>query len=210
MRTTPPQGDAHLPANIGPEPDGVDLLWIPLGAGVGGALVRWSGRAYEAIAAGAARRRRQRLFHSALEVHRGGVSTAIEMAPVWVTRGERGVVAQGPVGLRPLGRWRLFRYEIRRWTGGVIPDRDHAVGGPLRVSSDPAIARRVLELVPAFPTGVWGRDDFDAGEMWNSNSLASWLLASAGVAAAGLDPPGSGRAPGWRAGIELARRTAPH
>ena len=47
---------------------GVDLYWIPLGAGAGGAVVRWSGRLYEAVAAALARRPRCNLFHSALEV----------------------------------------------------------------------------------------------------------------------------------------------
>jgi hypothetical protein len=70
---------------------GIDLYWIPLGAGAGGALVRWSGRTYEALTATLRRRPRCDLYHSALEVHLDGVTTAIEMAPVWTKRGERGV-----------------------------------------------------------------------------------------------------------------------
>jgi hypothetical protein len=46
--------------------DHVDLYWIPLGAGAGGALVRWSGRLYETMAAARERRPRRNLFHSAL------------------------------------------------------------------------------------------------------------------------------------------------
>src|SRR5262245_21620782 len=69
----------------------VDLYWIPLGAGAGGAVVRWSGRLYEAVAAALARRRRCALFHSALEVGVNGVTAVIEMAPVWTKRGDRGV-----------------------------------------------------------------------------------------------------------------------
>jgi hypothetical protein len=95
--------------------DGVDLYWIPLGAGAGGAVVRWSGRLYEALAAALAWRRRCDLFHSALEVGVDGVTSAVEMAPVWTKRGDRGVVSQGPVGARFLGRSRLFRYEVRCW-----------------------------------------------------------------------------------------------
>ena len=60
--------------------DGVDLYWIPLGAGAGGAIVRWNGRLYEALAAALARRPRCDLYHSALEVHLDGVTAAVEMA----------------------------------------------------------------------------------------------------------------------------------
>jgi hypothetical protein len=185
---------------------GVDLFWIPLGAGAGGGLVRWSGRAYEALVAAVERRERQALYHSAIEVHLDGVTTAVEMAPVWVTRGERGVVAEGAVGARPLGRSRLFRYEVRCWSGGSIPDAAAAVGGPHRLTVDPGAARALLDLVLAFPTHTWGRDEQDLGEMWNSNSLTSWLLARTGLLSAGVQPPGNGRAPGWDAGHRAAVR----
>ena len=47
----------------------------------------------------------------------------IEMAPVRDTDGmQRGVVAEGPVGALWAARLRIFRYEIRCWRGGVIPD----------------------------------------------------------------------------------------
>ena len=98
----------------------VDLYWIPLGAGAGRAIVQWSGRLCEALAAALARRPRCDLFHSALEIHVEGVTAAVEMAPVWMKRGDRGVVAEGPVGARFLGRSRLFRYEVRCWRGGSI------------------------------------------------------------------------------------------
>jgi hypothetical protein len=42
--------------------------------------------------------------------------------------------------------------------------------------------------------------------MWNSNSVISWLLASAGLDPGGIQPPSGGRAPGWRAGLEIAAR----
>lgn len=183
---------------------GVELHWIPLGAGAGGALVRWSGHLYEAVVAVRARRPRCALFHSALHVTTDGVTAAIEMAPVWVTRGDRGVVAGGPVGAPFLGRSRLFRYEVRCWLGGRIPDAGAAVGGPVRISRDPDVARRIVELVPEFPTHTWGRDELGTGDMWNSNSLVSWLLARAGVATQGLGPPPGGRAPGWDAGLAAA------
>ncbi len=186
----------------------VDLYWIPLGAGAGGGLVRWSGRLYESIAARVAGRPSCDLCHSAMIVTVDGAQTAIEMAPVWTKRGERGVVAEGAVGAALLGRSRLFRYEIRRWVGGSIPDIAAAVDGPVTVSTRSEVARRVLERVPHVPTLVWGRDELRTGDMWNSNSLVSWLLAQAEVDVAGIVPPRGGRAPGWDAGVAAASRPA--
>lgn len=185
--------------------NGIELYWIPLGAGAGGALVRWSGRAYESVAAAAARRARQPLYHSALLVTVDGSTTAIEMTPVWVHRGERGVVAEGPVGDRRLGRFSLFRYEVRRWRDGTIPDLA-AADACVVVTSDAATAQRVLELVPQVPTRTWGRDELATGDMWNSNSLTSWVLVRAELDVAALAPPSGGRAPGWRAGVVAAQR----
>ncbi len=185
----------------------VELYWIPLGAGAGGGLVRWSGRLYEAIAARAAGRPSCDLYHSAMIVAVDGVQTAIEMAPVWITRGDHGVVAEGPVGSAWLGRSRLFRYEVRRWTGGSIPDVAAAVDGPVTISTHPEVARQVLDLVPGFPTFVWGRDELHTGDMWNSNSLVSWLLVHASVDVSELAPPEGGRAPGWDAGVIAATRS---
>lgn len=186
--------------------DGTDLYWIPLGAGAGGAVVRWSGRLYEAVAAALAQRSRCDLFHSALDVSGAGESATIEMAPVWTKRGDRGVVAEGPVGARLLGRSRLFRYEVRCWPGGSIPDLAAAVGGPLRVSSDPGVARMIIDAAPEFPTYTWGRDELGTGDMWNSNSLVSWLLVRAGLETSDIGPPSGGRAPGWDAGLLAASR----
>lgn len=92
----------------------IELLWIPLGAGAGGRVVRRSGWAYEALVAHRQHRPSQPLFHAALRVRLAGIEYAIEMAPVWDSpeRG-RGVVAEGPVGLGVLGRSQLFRYEVR-------------------------------------------------------------------------------------------------
>jgi hypothetical protein len=135
----------------------------------------------------------------------------IECAAILNLRGnERGVVAGGPVGMRWLGHFRHCRYEIRRWRGGSIPDLSQAVAGPVRVANDMVRARRVLALVPSVPTPVWGRDELGTGEMWNSNSLISWLLARAGIASGGLAPPVGGRAPGWNAGLVEAGRQLHH
>lgn len=185
---------------------GIDLYWLPLGAG--GHSVRLNGRVFEAVAARLARRDPRDLYHSALEVRVPEARFVIEQAPAWGAGSERGVVAEGAVGARAAGRCRLFRYEIRRWREGVIPDITEAVESPQRLSDDPDCARRLLELVPYVPTPVWGRDELRTGEMWNSNSLISWLLARSGLDAESVRPPLGGRAPGWHAGLVMARRQA--
>jgi hypothetical protein len=183
----------------------VDLFWLPLGAG--GHSVRFNGRVYEAAAARFGRRQPCDLYHSALEVRVGGERYVIEMTPIRDARGlERGVVAEGAVGARWAGRLRLFRYEVRRWRDGRIPDVDEAVESPRRLSDDPACAQRVLDLVPFVPTYVWGRDELRLGDMWNSNSLVSWLIARSGIQAAPIRPPAGGRAPGWDAGLAVTAR----
>jgi len=189
-----------------PEPDAaVDLHWLPLGAG--GHCVRLNGRIFERAAAAHDRRSPRALYHSALIVRVGDEPFVIEMTPSRDGDGAgRGVVAEGPVGSRFAGRARLFRYEIRRWRFGVIPDVDEAVQSPCRLTEDPAIARRLLDLVAQVPTPVWGRDELHAGEMWNSNSLTSWLIVSSGLEVAAALLPANGRAPGWDAGIAVARR----
>jgi hypothetical protein len=182
---------------------GIDLYWLPLGAG--GHSVRLNGRIFEAVASRLDRRDRCDLYHSALEVRAPAGRFVIEQAPAW-SEGERGVVAEGPVGARALGRFRIFRYEVRRWRDGVIADIAEAVEGPLRLSDEPQLAQRLLEIVPEVPTPVWGRDELGAGEMWNSNSTISWLLAGSGLDAESIRLPRGGRAPGWKAGIVIARR----
>ena len=189
------------------EPCRVELWWIPLGAGETTGCVRWNGRAYEAAAARLARRPPRDLYHSALQVSMGADRWALEMTPVWGNgSADRGVVAEGPVGARWLGRSRLFRYEVRRWRDGRIPDLGEAVGGAQLPATDPVRARRLLELAPTFPTATWGRDELGAGEMWNSNSLTAWLLACSGHRTDDLAPPDDGRAPGWSAGLVAAAR----
>jgi hypothetical protein len=183
----------------------IDLYWLPLGAG--GHSVRVNGRLFEAVAALLDRRDRRDLYHSALVVRVPEGRYVIEMAPVWSgQQRERGVVSEGAVGAHPAGRFRLFRYEVRCWREGVIPDIAEAVDSPRRLSEDLACAQRLLELVPRVPTPVWGRDELRAGEMWNSNSLTSWLILRTGLDVEAVHPPSGGRAPGWRAGIVVASR----
>ena len=184
----------------------VELFWIPLGAG--GRSVRLNGRIFEAIAAAGQHRRPCDLYHAALVVELDGDRYTIELAPSPnADEASRGVVATGAVGSRRAARWRLLRYEVRCWRGGSIPDLGEAVGGPRRVSGSPAVARRLLDLTATVPTPVWGRDELKTGEMWNSNSVTAWLIAAAGLPTHGLKPPPRGRAPGWHAGLEVARRS---
>jgi hypothetical protein len=183
----------------------VDLYWLPLGAG--GHSVRLNGFAFEAIASRLERRPACDLYHSALEVTAPEGRFTIEMTPV--PRGEsasRGVIVTGAVGAHWAGRARIFRYEVRRWRDGVIPDRGEAVDSPRRLTDDGQRAARLLALAPSLPRPVWGRDELGAGEMWNSNSVIAWLLACGGFDAAAIRPPAGGRAPGWNAGIVVAER----
>jgi hypothetical protein len=183
----------------------VDLSWIPLGAGAH--VVRVSGGIFEALSATVQRRPRSDLYHSALEVTLPEGRYVVEMTPIPDRYGHRrGVVVEGAVGMKLAGRLRVFRYEIRRWRDGTIPDLAQAVESPQRVAVEPTTARVVLDLVPSVPPLVWGRDELGAGEMWNSNSVVSWLLARGGVEVGALQPPAGGRAPGWRAGLVAAGR----
>lgn len=183
----------------------IDLYWLPLGAG--GHSVRWNGRLFEALVSWHEGRRPRDLYHSALEISVPDGRFVIEMAPVWADGdAERGVVGEGAVGARLAGRLRMFRYEVRRWRDGRIPDVAEAVDSPRRVAGDVATAERLLALVPYVPRAVWGRDELKAGEMWNSNSVVAWLLATSGIDTGPLRPPPGGRAPGWDAGLVVASR----
>jgi hypothetical protein len=183
----------------------VDLYWLPLGAG--GHFVRLNGRIYEAIAARIQRRAALDLYHSALQIDVPEASFVIEQTPV-PRRGRegRGVVAEGPVGSRWAGRLRVFRYEVRLWRDGRIPDVEEAVDSPRRIAEDEARARRVLDLVQEVPPLVWGRDQLGTGEMWNSNAVIAWVIARSGIDTQPIQPPSGGRAPGWNAGLAAARR----
>jgi hypothetical protein len=201
-------GPSRPPGTAGAGTAAVDLYWLPLGAG--GHSVRLNGRIFEAAAALLGHRSACDLYHSALEVRVPEGRFVIEQTSVPRAAGaQRGVVAGGAVGSRVAGHLRIFRYELRRWRDGVIPDIAEAVASPQRLTTDPGCARRVLELAPSVPTFVWGRDPLGAGEMWNSNSFISWLLERGGLDTDAIRPPAGGRAPGWRAGVTIARRTGP-
>ncbi len=108
------------------------------------------------------------------------------------------------MGARFLRRMRTFRYEIRCWRDGVIPDAGEATAVALDVDGD--CAARIVEQVSSVPTPVWGRDELGAGDMWNSNSVVSWVLRRGGVDVARIELPAGARAPGWNAGLVVAER----
>jgi hypothetical protein len=183
---------------------GIDLYWLPLGAG--GHFVKYNGRAYEWIKAHLERRPACDLYHSALQVVLPDGQYVIEQTPEPDLSGtDRGVVAEGPVGSRWAGRFRLFRYEVRVWRGGNIPDIAEAVDSPQRLSADEAAARRLLEVIGRVPRLTWGRDELGVGEMWNSNAVIAWTLVATGLDVDSVSPPSGGRAPGWTAGLAAAR-----
>jgi hypothetical protein len=131
----------------------VDLYWLPLGAG--GHSVRLNGQIFETVAAFVERRPPCDLYHSALIVRVPMGRFVIEQAPAGRNGSERGVVSEGAVWTSRAARFRIFRYELRCWRNGVIPDISEAVDSPLRLTDDPELAQRLLELVPALPTHVW-------------------------------------------------------
>ncbi|WP_218000262.1 hypothetical protein [Millisia brevis] len=183
---------------------GIRLWWLPVGAG--GHVVVHTSRWWELITARREHRDPQPLFHAALEVIVDGVPRLIEMAPAWGPgAGAPTVVATGPVGLAILGRSRLFRYEIRCAPNGVLPDRAYAVDSPVPIAAAAESGRALLDRIDAVPRHTWGRDVYRIGDMWNSNSVVSWLLTCTDIDADRIAPPAGGRAPGWRTGIVAAR-----
>jgi len=216
LRQYGPQGDVHSEFAVVPlnstkctRQASVELYWLPLGAGDTIPVVRWDGRIFEALVARHAHRKPLDLYHSALVVRLDDDRFIIEMTPAWESSvANRGVVGEGAVGLRYLRGVRLFRYEVRRWPGGVLENSATAVESPRPISTDPFRTRLLLNLVPSFPTATWGRDELGAGEMWNSNSLVSWLLARSQHEPDTIVPPAHGRAPGWNAGLAVAAREA--
>src|SRR4029450_12113354 len=78
------------------------------------------------------RRRPLDLYHTALVVRVPEGRFVVENCwPISDGDGSaRGVLVEGPVGSRRMGRWRVFRYEVRRWRDGVIADADESVASP--------------------------------------------------------------------------------
>jgi len=186
---------------------GVYLYWIPLGAG-GSGFVRMNGRIYETIKAFLEQRPPDDLYHTALEVRLPEDRFIVETmwpSPDGDTE-NRGVVHEGPVFSHWMSFTRLFRYEVRCWQDGILPDADSAIDGPKVLSGDLESAQRLLGLVDTVPSLTWGRDQTAVGDMWNSNSVISWLLTRSGFPMETVKPPIGGRAPGWESGIVVALR----
>lgn len=191
------------------KPSGIYLFWIPLGAG-GSGFVRFNGRFYEALMSRRERRQPLDLYHTAIEVCLPEGRYIVEtMWPSPDMNGSaRGVVVVGPVFVSWLSSTRIFRYEVRCWRDGELPDADEAVGGAQPVATEVDMARRLVGLTPAVPVHIWGRGVTGTGDMWNSNSVISWLLARSGAEMDRITPPEGGRAPGWDAGVRLAQMPA--
>jgi hypothetical protein len=120
---------------------------------------------------------------------------ALKAAPTGLETGLRASTRSSAAGARWAGRFRIFRYEIRLWRGGRVPDVAEAVDSPRRLSDQEQLARHLLEVVPRVPTPVWGRDELGTGEMWNSNSVIAWEIARSRIDAESIQPPQGGRAP---------------
>ncbi|MEE3849275.1 hypothetical protein VZC37_02965 [Gordonia sp. LSe1-13] len=186
----------------GEQPTTVTMYWIPLGAG--NRIVPFCGRTYEWWRARREHRRPSRLVHAALVAEHCGRTYTIEQAPAWGSgSGGRGVTVCGAVGLARLGRFRLFRYEIRCCVDGTIPDLTEAVAQD-DVATDAARTGHLIDLARCVPAHTWGRDEIHAGDMWNSNSVVAWLLARSHHDITDAAPPDGFRAPGWRAGLVAA------
>ena len=66
------------------------------------------------------------------------------------------MIGTGAVGSRYPGWLRLFRYEVRCWLGGSIPDLGDAVGGPPGSPAtlrSPAGCSTLVAAVPAARVG---------------------------------------------------------
>jgi len=189
---------------------GIYLYWIPLGAG-GTGFVRMNGRIYEAVKARLDRRQPLDLYHTALEVCVPEGQYVVET--MWPSPNgdceSRGVLIEAPVFARWMSRTRVFRYEVRCWQNGILPDRDLAAGGPQILTDDLRTAHLLLQTVGSVPALIWGRDQSGVEDMWNSNSVISWLLTRSGLPIETLQPPPGGRAPGWQAGIAVALEETP-
>ena len=190
----PPQVDAAI-----------DLYWLPLGAG--GHSVRVNGKN----------------LRSGRRVARPSRSLRpLPLRPPGVrARGTiRDRAGTGVGRRRPRRHYQGRRRNTRGPTFPALPLRDPALArrghpGRRRGGREPSPPERRSRLrASAARAGAAGAnarigiDELGAGEMWNSNSTISWLLARTGLDVEAIQPPARGRAPGWQAGIVIARR--PH
>jgi hypothetical protein len=183
----------------------VDLYWLPVAAGTLSPVRRWSLACWEWLDAKAHRRRPGALYHAALKLGlEDGATYTLELTPAFVGNGEQPLMT-GPVGVRGADRFRFFRYQLLALCTDWLPDEDWTVAY-VRLGSGSEAARRVLALAPSVPKYTWGWRAPGTHEMWTSDSVISWLLVRADLGLDGVTPPADGRAPGWFAGIEAAKR----
>ncbi len=160
---------------------GIDLYWIPLGAG--GHFVRLNGKVYEAVQALVQRRARRNLYHSALVVSVSEGSYVIECAWVSSTDSDkRGVVAAGPVWNNWAGRLRPLSVT-RCAVGWAAPSpmsrrRWRARNDSLATR---ATARRLIELSPQVPTPAMGPGSMREWERCGTPTRSSHGLLGAAV-----------------------------
>ena len=117
----------------------IDLYWLPLGAG--GHSVRLNGKVFEGVRGAARAPRPLRPLPLGTPGVRARGQVRDRAGTCWGEGARRGVVAEGAVGAQALGRFRLFRYEIRSWRDGIIPDIAEAVESPRRLSDDLELAQ---------------------------------------------------------------------
>ena len=174
----------------------VELYWIPLGAG--GHCVRFNGRIFEALDAarrapsalrplprGARRPARRPALHDRARRRR--------RTP---TRRAAASSAPAPSAAATSAGCACFATRFAAGEADRSPTWTTRSAGRCRLTTDPGVARRLLDLVAAVPRPVWGRDELDAGEMWNSNSVIAWLVATAGLPADELEPAAAGQGAG--------------
>ncbi len=180
----------------------VDIYWMPVAAGTASRIRLWSLAAWEACDAFVHRRKRAALYHSALKVRTPAAEDfTIELTPVFGFEPVPPAMT-GPVGFRGADRFRLFRYQMRCIRAAQLPDEEWAVS-QARLSEDPVVAERIIAAAAEVPPLTWGRRTKGTTEMWTSDSAISWLLRRVGLDAGSVKIPEGGRAPGWRAGLEV-------
>lgn len=187
---------------VNDETDFLDLCWLPVGAGTRvQAASLWL---YESVAARIGRRPKATLYHAALKFGVDARRYTLELMPIPREQHEEPLMT-GPVGTRLAARLRIFQYQLRLRESAELPD-EQWIASVHRLASDPSAIEGVLGHARLVPPYTWGRRVPGTKEMWTSDSALSWLLTRAGVALGEAGPPPGGRAPGWDAGIAIARR----
>jgi hypothetical protein len=168
-------------------------------------------KGWERLRALKAGRSPRELLHVALEVQLdSSTKFVIELVPAGFgpARTSTGVVGNGPILSRALGWMRMFQYEIRRWKNGVVEAKDKSTRPPSTYVITRDQALQIIDGASRAPRHPWGQDVLGNGDMWNSNSLVSFVLVSAGMDPAAIEPPASADWPGWDTGVALARTNA--